>query len=240
MPGTEEGLIADQITNSVYSNLKKIVDQKIIEKKDNMLYVEKPSGYEIENGIRSKERVVDLAEVFTPSWLVDEMLDSIPSNSITPDSRTLEPSCGNGNFLVEIVARKLQQIEIVKDSTSNYFQIFKCLASTYGIDISSTNILEARGRISDLIEGFIKRYKLEQDSSIYLSSLNYVIEKNIVNADYLKGADSVEIYEFTYPKLFYVSRRIFSLLELYEINSEDYVFPRPSIVLPTVYFKEIN
>ena len=72
------------------------------------------------------------------------------------------------------------------------------------------------------------------------TAINYVLINNIVHADFLKNAESLEIIEFTFPKLFHVSQRIFTFLELLEINSESFVFPRPTKILPTVYYLDIK
>lgn len=62
--------------------------------------------------IKSKQRVADHGEVFTPSWMVDAMLDLVKAESERIDARFLEPACGSGNFLVRIVQRKLAAVEL--------------------------------------------------------------------------------------------------------------------------------
>src|SRR3954454_11641021 len=57
--------------------------------------------------VKSKQRVADHGEVFTPDWLVEAMLDLVKGESERIDSRFLEPACGSGNFLVRVLARKL-------------------------------------------------------------------------------------------------------------------------------------
>jgi hypothetical protein len=222
------------------TSMKTLLEKKITQKTENAIVVEKPIGYEVENGIRSWDRVVDLAEVFTPNWLVEEMLNSIPDKVIVSDARTLEPSCGNGNFLVEIVARKLQSIKISNESNEMCFQVFKCITSTYGVDISESNVIEARSRLRDLVFGFLSKYKINSIDNKFNTAINYVLINNIVHADFLKNAESLEIIEFTFPKLFHVSQRIFTFLELLEINSESFVFPRPTKIRQTVYYWDIK
>jgi type I restriction-modification system DNA methylase subunit len=60
----------------------------------------------------SKQRIADHGEVFTPAWLVETMLDLVKGESERIDSRFLEPACGSGNFLVQILARKLLALGI--------------------------------------------------------------------------------------------------------------------------------
>jgi hypothetical protein len=62
--------------------------------------------------IKSRKRVVDHGEVFTPSWLVEKMLDLVKGEAERIDARFLEPACGSGNFLVPILQRKLAAVEL--------------------------------------------------------------------------------------------------------------------------------
>lgn len=86
---------------------------------------------------RSKERVKALGEVFTPAALVSEMLDKLPADCWLPDKTFLEPSCGNGNFLVQILQRKL----------NNNHQPLQALSTIYGVDIMKDNVIESRKRM---------------------------------------------------------------------------------------------
>ena len=64
------------------------------------------------NLIKSKKRVEDHGEVFTPPWLVEKMLDLVKGETERIDARFLEPACGIGNFLVPILQRKLAAVEL--------------------------------------------------------------------------------------------------------------------------------
>ena len=64
------------------------------------------------NLIKSKKRVADHGEVFTPAWLVEAMLDLVKGETERINSRFLEPACGSGNFLVRVLQRKLGAVEI--------------------------------------------------------------------------------------------------------------------------------
>lgn len=226
--------------NKNLDQIKELLQIKTANKELPKLNIDKPQGYELQDGIRSKERVVDLAEVFTPSWLVNEMIENVGDQQILIDTRILEPSCGNGNFLIEILARKLQYIKLSNTAEDVNFQILKCLTSTYGIDISTTNIIEAHARIIDLISEFYIQhlgYKIELE---FQSVITYVLTKNVLCADFLKNIDDIEICEYTFPKKYFVSRRIFTLLELAELNSGELVFPRPAKILSTVHYLELK
>ena len=62
--------------------------------------------------VRSKQRVADHGEVFTPAWMVEAMLDLVKDETERIDSRFLEPACGSGNFLVQVLRRKLAAVEL--------------------------------------------------------------------------------------------------------------------------------
>lgn len=88
--------------------------------------------------IKSKERSNAHGEVFTPSWLVDEMLDKPPEDQWADPSKTfIDPACGSGNFLVEVVRRKIE----------SGAQPLHALMTTYGVDIMPDNIMECQQRL---------------------------------------------------------------------------------------------
>lgn len=86
---------------------------------------------------KSKDRVKALGEVFTPTILVKEMLDALPAECWLPHKTFLEPSCGNGNFLVAILQRKLQAGH----------PPLQALQTIWGVDIMNDNVVESRKRM---------------------------------------------------------------------------------------------
>jgi len=64
------------------------------------------------NLVKSKDRIADHGEVFTPAWMVEAMLDQVKAETERIDSRFLEPACGSGNFLVQILRRKLYAVQL--------------------------------------------------------------------------------------------------------------------------------
>src|ERR1700728_215325 len=88
--------------------------------------------------VKSKERQQKFGEVFTPGFLVEKMLDLVPNEVWNDSSKTfLEPSCGNGNFIVAIIRRKLKHGSTIEQA----------LSTTYGVDIQQDNIQECKERI---------------------------------------------------------------------------------------------
>ena len=94
--------------------------------------------------IKSKTRVKEFAEVFTPTFIVRDMCDLIPAEIWENiESTFLEPTCGNGNFLVEIFSRKLESCKDERDG-------LKALASIVGLDIQEDNVIESRNRLKEM------------------------------------------------------------------------------------------
>jgi len=120
--------------------------------------------------IKSKERVRDLGEVFTNEREVNAMLDLIPN--ITIEMTFLEPSCGNGNFLIEILRRKLNLVSKENDAQT---AILKCYASIYGIDIMPDNVTESKQRMLDMLP----MKELEQE-------VKTILDNQIIVGDFLK------------------------------------------------------
>ncbi len=119
--------------------------------------------------IKSKERVQKHAEVYTPAWLVKDMCDMLPSDAWDDIHKTfLEPSCGNGNFLEEILVRKLKLCHNVSDGLD-------ALKSIYAIDILPDNVQESRDRLYGL---FIDKF----GPSIFALD---ILSKNIVLGNFL-------------------------------------------------------
>ncbi len=77
--------------------------------------------------VKSKQRVADHGEVFTPAWMVEAMLDLVKNETERIDSRFLEPACGSGNFLVQILRRKLAAVEL-KYGQSDFYAFQSLLA----------------------------------------------------------------------------------------------------------------
>lgn len=95
--------------------------------------------------IRTRKRVRDLGEVFTAQREVNAMLDLIPAEQfINPLSTWLEPSCGNGNFLIAILARKF--VHCPHNEAQDIYAL-KIISALYGVDINQLNVEEAIQRL---------------------------------------------------------------------------------------------
>jgi hypothetical protein len=139
------------------------------------------------NLIKSKQRVSDHGEVFTPEWLVEEMLDLVKDETERLDSRFLEPACGSGNFLTKILKRKLVTVEIKyakSEFDRNQYAVLS-LMCIYGIELLKDNIEECK---ANLLEIFSEYLSLSLDESLYACA-DYVLTQNIVHGDALTMKD---------------------------------------------------
>ena len=138
---------------------------------------------EKERLIRSKQRVADHGEVFTPSWMVENMLNLVQGESERIDSRVLEPACGSGNFLVSVLTRKLLTVEArhgKSEFEKRHYALF-ALMCTYGIELLEDNAAECRENLGAL---FIAYVGVREDDEWALAA-RAVLEVNIVQGDAL-------------------------------------------------------
>ena len=133
--------------------------------------------------IKSKERVADHGEVFTPPWMVEAMLDLVKGETERIDSRFLEPACGDGNFLVQILRRKLAAVELKYGKSDFERQHYALLAlmCLYGIELLTDNIADCR---ANLLEIFAEYLNLAPSDDLYRAAF-YVLSQNLVHGDAL-------------------------------------------------------
>lgn len=134
--------------------------------------------------VKSKRRVADHGEVFTPAWMVEAMLDLVKGETERIDSRFLEPACGNGNFLTRIVRRKLAAVEL-KYSKSDFERQHYALLGlmcVYGIELLPDNIADCR---ENLLEIFAEYLNLDPKDDLYRAAF-FVLSQNLVHGDAMK------------------------------------------------------
>lgn len=139
-------------------------------------------------GIRSRARVRDLGEVYTPTRIVDAMLNLVGTPTHVVSTRFLEPSCGNGNFLVEILRRKALAIEKEEEffTFDPAVRLMQALATISAIDICPGNVKEARARMLAHALGWHRYLEGAEASWIYMSYYMEIIEHKIIVGDFLK------------------------------------------------------
>jgi len=137
--------------------------------------------------IKSKQRVADHGEVFTPEWLVEEMLDLVKDETERLDSRFLEPACGSGNFLTKILKRKLAAVELrygKSDFDRKHYALLSVMC-IYGIELLKDNIAECQANVLEVLISYLN---LEMEDELYRSAV-YVLSQNIVHGDALTMLD---------------------------------------------------
>ena len=133
--------------------------------------------------VKSKQRVADHGEVFTPAWMVEDMLDLVKGETERIDSRFLEPACGDGNFLVQVLRRKLAAVELKYGKSNFERQNYALLGlmCIYGIELLPDNIIECR---ANLLEIFAAYLTLEPTDDLYRAGF-HVLSQNLVHGDAL-------------------------------------------------------
>ncbi len=133
--------------------------------------------------VRSKERVADHGEVFTPTWVVDAMLDLVKDESERIDSRFLEPACGSGNFLVQVLRRKLAAVAMRfggSDFERRHFALLG-LMCIYGIELLPDNIAECRSNLLEIITDYLG----VDEADDLCRAAEFVLSQNLIHGDAL-------------------------------------------------------
>lgn len=133
--------------------------------------------------VKSRQRVADHGEVFTPAWMVESMLNLVQDETERIDSRFLEPACGSGNFLVQILRRKLAAVDRKYGAAEFERRHYALLGlmCVYGIELLPDNIAECR---ANLLEVFAAHLQLAPTDDLYRAA-STVLALNLVHGDAL-------------------------------------------------------
>lgn len=171
--------------------------------------------------MRSKQRVTDHGEVFTPPWLVENMLDLLEDESDRIDARVLEPACGSGNFLVPVLRRKLVTVHRKyggSDFEKRHHALFS-LMCVYGIELLADNVGECR---QNLLEEFF-RYLGTGSGDEWFGAAHAVVSANILHGDALRmttpGGQPLVFPEWAYVGRGKFQRRDFHYDSLTQMSS---------------------
>jgi len=169
-----------------------------------------------QSATKSKDRVRGQGEVFTASEQVTAMLDLVKDCSDNIDAKFLEPSCGNGNFLVAILNRKMAVVTSRYKKQQDFeFYSLVALASIYGVDICIENVKEAKERMRVIIKNWYSyKHNTQKPSSGFYDSVDYIMDQNIICGDMLNGKAIINFTEFTSPKLYKFKERVYRLTDL--------------------------
>lgn len=209
-----------------------------------------------ETQIKSSDRVRNHGEVLTARREVEAMLDLVKNESERIDSRFLEPACGDGNFLVAILERKLKTVvSRYKTKKSDFeVQMLSALASIYGIDLLEDNVQSARKRMFEIAcscyKNSIKTKPYEQFQNI----MKFILSKNILQGDSLNGIDKIVFTQWTLVG-YQFKREEFSFSQLNQqaeiLNTplfasltndkgEDVFIPQPINEYPLTFYRNLG
>lgn len=186
--------------------------------------------------VKSKERVKDFGEVFTNPREVKAMLDLVKDESYRIESTFLEPACGNGNFLVEILARKMKTVNEISQNKKEWIALsLTAIGCIYGIDIQKDNTEESQERLIEILRAEFTN-KFGEDETLLAAeerAFKFVLEQNVIHGNGLTGmlckADGAEskrelmFSEWDFSRLNtenVVSRKLFSMNKMISHNKK--------------------
>ena len=148
----------------------------------------------MENGIqvKSKKRVADHGEVFTAEREVNAMLDLVKQETERIESRFLEPACGDGNFLAEILRRKLTAVKKQYGKSPFDYEKFSVLAvsSIYGVELLSDNAQQCQERLFDIWDKEYSSNCKKETSEECRDAVHFILKRNILCGNALDLRDA--------------------------------------------------
>ena len=210
---------------------------------------------------KSKERVSDFGEVFTSEREVNAMLDLVKDETLRIESRFLEPACGDGNFLIEVLRRKLDVVKRRYGKNPDEYERYSVLAVTsiYGVELLEDNTLACRLRLFDFWNDNYSKQLKDKASNQTRSSIKFILKRNILNGDALtlkeKNGQPIIFSEWSAVNGSYLKRRDYRLDELLEgheeqlsIFSTDWEYdeeikamiPKPIKEFPPIHYNEVS
>lgn len=181
-----------------------------------------------DNQVKSKKRVTDHGEVFTSDREVNAMLDLVKQETERIDSRFLEPACGTGNFLVEILRRKLSIVESRYKKSQLEYERYAVIAisSIYGIDLLQDNVAEAQNRLFEIFDKQYTSFFKDKGKEECRTSIKYILERNILRGDALtlktvgNGDEPIIFSEWSAVNGSMIKRRDFTLDNLLKAEAQ--------------------
>jgi len=190
------------------------------------------TGDKQEKQVVSKQRVADHGEVYTAKREVNAMLDLVKEETERIDSRFLEPACGTGNFLVEILNRKMEAVKrrYAKNRYEYDLASAQAVSSMYGVELLPDNTDICRNRLLDQFLDIYKQHQQEEASADLKKCIQHLLKKNILCGDALtmlqQDGQPITFCEWTFMGTTgKVKRRDFELSEL--LKNVEYDKPKP-------------
>ncbi|MBN2033519.1 MAG: SAM-dependent DNA methyltransferase [Deltaproteobacteria bacterium] len=211
-----------------------------------------------EKQVISRKRVADHGEVLTGKREVNAMLDLVKQETERIESRFLEPACGTGNFLAEVLERKLGVVENRYRKSLIEFERYAVLAvsSVYGIDILEDNVIECRKRLFDIVDRRFSDIFRDAPKEEFLNAVEYILSQNIIQGDALtlktvgENNQPIVFPEWSPVNGNMIKRRDFAFRELLDHEStkefplfsdlgEDVFIPTPVKEYPLIHFLRV-
>ena len=209
--------------------------------------------------IKSKQRVNDHGEVFTPEGVVGAMLDLVRQETERIESRFLEPACGTGNFLIEVLRRKLDVVESRYKKSKLEYERYAALAisSIYGVDILEDNVFQCRQRLFDYFDDRYATIYGKDCNEDCRKSVKFILSKNILWGDALTmktvcgKQDPIIFSEWSAVNGSMIKRRDYSLahllayqpmegMTLFSDMGESAFIPKPVKEFPLMHFLKLT
>lgn len=155
--------------------------------------------------IKTRQRVRDLAEVYTHAREVTAMLDLVPDMFPSPedpnntDRKFFEPTAGSGNFLEEILRRKIVHVTSLRYRSAQLYEhrLLRALASIYAIDIDPENVAESKERLKHVLQSHLDNdLNTKVPTAGFAAAVEAVLETNVVLANTLTDLDSIEWVDY--------------------------------------------
>ena len=198
--------------------------------------------------IKSKRRVVEHGEVFTNEREVKAMLDLVKNETNRIESTFLEPACGDGNFLAEIISRKLGYISrskkpnYKKDQPAFEKALLVAVGSIYGIDIMQDNVDDCVNRLYSIVVGEYERVFKNTYSQDVEMCIKFILSRNIVCGNALDMKDNkgepLKFSEWKNPFNGWINRKEYAFEDL--VEKGDGALPLSDTQVPYYIPKEIK
>jgi len=142
--------------------------------------------------IKSRKNVRERGEVFTAEREVQAMCDLVGDDIADIEKRVLEPAAGNGNFLVEILQRRINAVKKTIKNGNREFRFLVALSNIYAVELDKENVTEARQRLKNIMLDTVC-----ESSPEYESAVDALLETNIICGNFLtKSKRAIPIYEY--------------------------------------------
>lgn len=213
------------------------------------------------NKVKTKNRISEFGEVFTNEREVNAMIDLVKQEVVRVESRFLEPACGDGNFLIEVLRRKLEVVKNRYSKNLDGYEKYSVLAisSIYGVEILQDNVEICKLRLFDYWNReYTNIFKKQCDDNSRIS-VKYILDKNILNGDALTlkqaNGEPIIFSEWSSVNGVFFKRREYRLDEMIEGHQEQIsifmdeweydneikaFIPKPIREYPPVHFKKVN